>query len=282
LEVRAMLRAVLAGVIAAAVLAGAAQADVVHLKSGERLHGTVETKGDVLVVTNRYGSTAVPVSSVKLIEETPSILAEYGQAARGASPADIGAQRRLADFCREKGMTSEERYHLLLVLRLRPGDMEARSRLGYVRHRGEWVTKSEEMYDRGLVKFRGEWVTPAAKEAILLEEEKSKEEQLARKRKEREERLAALREKRLTQQRQARRERESPGCLGLTYASDPYYRSDYYGYPYGYGYSITAPYYGGYPYYGRLPQEWVWYRRWTGHGLSGSYKSGGWRVTWGR
>jgi hypothetical protein len=259
----------------------------VHLHSGERLHGTVETKGDVLVVTNKYGSTTVPVSNVKLIEETPSVMAGYEKAASEASTSDIETQRRLAGFCRDKGMISEERYHLLLVLRLRPGDLEARSRLGYVQHRGEWVTKSEEMYDRGLVRFRGDWVRPAEKETILQEEEKRRQEELAEKRRKREERLAALREKRLAQRKQAQRERESTGYLGLTYVSEPYYRrSDYYyGYPYGYryGYSVTSPYYGGYPYYyRRLPREWVWYRRWTGHGLSGSYKSGSWRVTWGR
>lgn len=272
-------------VIAVVLLAGVAQADVVHLRSGERLHGTVEAKGNVLVVTNRYGSTTVSVSNVKLIEKTPSTLDDYEKAASGASASDIDAQRKMADFCREKGLTAQERYHLLLVLRLRPGDMDARSRLGYVRHRSQWVTKSEEMYDRGLVKFRGDWVTPADREAVLQEEQKRKEEQLAQKRKEREERLAALREKRLAQQRQARRERESGDYLGLTYVSDPYYRrSDYY----GYGYSVTSPYYGGYryyggyPYYRSLPLEHVWYRRWTGHGISGSYKSGGWRITWGR
>ncbi len=279
-----MLRAVLVSIIAA-LLAGSALADVVHLKTGERLHGMVERKGNALVVTNRYGSTTVSASNVKLIEETPGILAGYEKAASEASAFDIESQRRLANLCREKGLTSRERYHLLLVLRLRPDDVEARSRLGYVRHGEQWVTKSEEMYDRGLVKFRGDWVKPAEKEAILQEEEKRKQEELAEKRRKREERLAALREKRLAQRRQAQRERESAGYLGLTYASDPYYRrSDYYGYPYGYGYgySVTSPYYGGYPYYGRLPREWVWYRRWTGHGLSGSYKSGGWRVTWGR
>jgi len=262
-----------------AVAATFAWADIVHLNNGGRLEGVVDTSGDNVTVTNKYGSTTVHVSAVKSVEKTATVLDEYDKKAAIAASTDLRAQRIIADFCRENGLTSKERYHLLLILRLRPDDIEARSRLGYVKKRREWITKAEEMYDRGLTRFRGKWVSPAAKKAIMEEESRRKVELAAKRREEREKKAAALREKRLAQARREKRQRESTSYLGLTNVSDRYYYPrDYY----GYGYSITSPYGRYYRFPRRLPENWVWYRRWTGVGLSVDYRSGDWRIRWGR
>jgi hypothetical protein len=160
-------RAAITGAVFAAALMTAAWADIVHLRGGGRLEGEVEVQGDTVTVTSRYGSTSVPLSAVDFVEKTATVLEEYKSLTSKAAQHDLQAQRNLANFCRKNSLAAKERYHLLLILRLRPGDIEARSRLGYVRHRGRWVTRADEMYDRGLTRFRGEWVTPVAKEAVL-------------------------------------------------------------------------------------------------------------------
>lgn len=269
----------------AAVVATAAWADVVHLKSGGRLEGVVKVEGDTLTITNRFGSTSVPVSAVELVEKAPTILEKYEKLASKADANNVAAQRRLAEFCRENHLRARERYHLLLILRLRPDNIEARSRLGFVMHKGKWHTKADEMFDRGLTRFRGQWVTPEAKQATLAAERERRRELAAKRRREREERLAMLRAKKLARARKARQYepgRTPVGVMGIQYRDqyrDPY---DPYGY-YGYGgrYSLTSPYYGGYcpnPYWN---SNWGWYRRWTGVGLSGEYRSRDWRIRWG-
>lgn len=267
----------------AVVVATAAWADVVHLKSGGRLEGVVKVEGDTLTVTNRFGSTSVPVSAVELVEKAPTVLDKYAKLAAKAGANDLASQRLLAKFCGENHLRKKERYHLLLVLRLRPDDIEARSRLGFVMHKGKWQTKADEMFDRGMTRFRGEWVTPEARQATLAAERERRRELTAKRRKEREERLAMLRAKKLARARKARAYepgRAPTGVMGIQYRDQ--YRNPYdpYGY-YGYGGSITAPYYGGYypnPYWN---SNWGWYRRWTGVGLSGEYRSRNWRISWG-
>ena len=279
-----LLRTVLTGAVLSAALMTAAWADIVHLRGGGRLEGVVEAQGDALVVTNRYGSTSVALSAVRFVEKTASVLDEYRKLASKAAPENLQAQRRMAKFCRDNHLTARERRHLLLVLRLRPDDIQARSRLGFVMHRGQWLTKSEEMYDRGLTRFRGEWMTHGAKEAALDNERERRRELAAKRRSERDERLARLKAKRLAEAQKAReRERASAGVLGIGYVDDSYYRGPAYR-PYYRGYSVTAPRYGGgyyYP-YSHWGSGWTWYRRWTGAGLSVEYKSRDWRVKWGR
>jgi hypothetical protein len=278
-----LFRVFVTGAILTAVLAAAAWADIVHLRSGGRLEGVVSVEGDAITVTNKYGSTSVPLSAVDFVEKTPNLLEKYVALAALAPAGDLESQRKLTEFCRKNHLASAERYHLLLILRLRPGDIKARSRLGYVKHRGRWVTKSDEMYDRGLTRFRGGWVTPDAKQAVLAEERERRRELAAKRRKERQERLAMLRAKRLFEaQKEREKKRQSAGYLGIGYVDQKYqYPPSYYP-RYG-GCSITSPYYGGcyspYPY---GSTGWTWYRRWTGVGLSGDYRSGSWRVTWGR
>jgi hypothetical protein len=277
-------RVVLCSVILAGLLAGGARADIVHLRSGGRIEGVVEVRGDSVTVTNRFGSTTVPLSSVDFVEKTETALDKYEALNQRAATDDLNAQRELARFCRENFLTSRERYHLLLILRLRPDDTEARSRLGFVQYRGEWVTKSEEMYDRGLIRFRGDWVTHEAKQDVLAQEREHRRELAAKRREEREQRMAELRAKRLAEERRnEEKERRSGEVLGIGYVDDYNYRSRAY-YPYPPRYSLTAPCYGGWYYhpYSEWQNSWGWYRRWTGVGLSGEYRSRDWRVRWGR
>lgn len=278
-----MFRVVLAGMIIAALLGTAAWADIVHLKGGGRLEGLAEVQGDVVKITGSYGTTSVPLSSIDFIEKNGTALEEYNSLASAAGPRDLQKHRKLAEFCRRNRLSAQERYHLLLVLRFRPDDLDARSRLGFVRHRGQWLAKSEEMYDRGMTRFRGEWTTPADKEATLKQEQERRRELAEKRRREREEKLARLRAERLAQARREReRERAHADVLGINYVDrDNYYRQRYYS-PYHGGYSITSPYSWGNHYSPYYNTGWVWYRRWTGSGLSAEYKSRSWRVSWGR
>ncbi len=274
-------RAVLVCLAAALSLTGVAWGDIVHLRDGGRLVGEVEAKGNTLTVTNKYGSSSVPLSAVRLIEKAPTVLGEYQKLASGAGPQDVGAQKKVADFCRKHQLASRERYHLLRVLRLRPDDLQARSRLGYIMSSGVWLTKSEEMKNRGLTRFRGKWVTPDEKQAVAEQEHREKLELAAKRRREREERLAMLKSKRLAQaEREREASRERQGHIGITSTSrrdrdstgySGYYRRSLL-YPYGYPYYYN-PYYRYYRYHGSGTRH---YR--SGYYIE--YRSGNWVIRW--
>lgn len=283
--------AVAVGAIAV-VAVSAAWADIVHLRGGGRIEGAVKVEGDKIIVASRYGHTTLASSDVEHIEKSDTALDKYNKLAANAAAGDLKAQRELANFCREHKLASRQRYHLLLILRLRPDDIEARSALGYVRRGKGWLTRSREMYERGLVRFRGKWVTPGAKEAVRSREREKKLELAAKRRREREERAAKVRANRLARRQREQQPRESQGYLGISYVDDSSSRpnySNYYRSRYNYGrgrHSITSPYYGrhhgGYYYpYDRYTGGWTWYRRWTGAGLPVNYRSRNWRVRWG-
>jgi len=269
----------LVGAIAMVLLVAVARGDIVHLKNGDRLEGDVEIKGETAVVTNKYGSTSVSLDAIKMIEDSTTVVEKYNKLNSKAQPDSLDEQRALANYCRENYLPIKEKFHLLLILRLRPGDIQARSRLGYVMLNGRWFTKQDEMYSRGLTHFRGGWVTPEDKQKMLSEERELRLQLAAKRKEKREKRLAELKARRLAQARKERSsQRSSADILRLSYVDSSYYNPQRYMQPYG-RYSVFDPYYGGaiYPYAG---QSWYWYRRWTGAGLSRDYRARSWRVRW--
>jgi hypothetical protein len=250
-----------------------ARGDIVHLKSGGRLEGEVEIRGDTLIVRNKYGSTEVPVNTVRMVEESTTVLEKYRELSAEVGDENIDGQRRLADFCRENSMPEKEKYHLLQVLRLRPDDVPARSRLGQVQIGGRWMTKSDEMYARGLTRFRGEWVSPQDKQEMLSEERKRRRELAAARKAQRDRRLAEIRARSLAQARRERAQRRaSEGALGISYVDpsfyNPYDRSNYYDY-----YRVYYPSYRR-VYYPYNETYWEWYKSLPGRRVIIEYGGG--------
>ncbi|MBU0616181.1 MAG: HEAT repeat domain-containing protein [Planctomycetes bacterium] len=129
-------------VLAALVVTGMAlpaRGDVLHLKSGGSIEGSiVERDGQRYKVRTLVGTVTVPADAVVRIEEKPSVLDEYVQR-RGQVAETPAAQFELAQWCEEQGLKSAWRTHLKRAIELDADYEPARKALGFVRVGGMWV-----------------------------------------------------------------------------------------------------------------------------------------------
>lgn len=63
---------------------------------------------------------------------------------RETTPDTLDGHLQLADYCRDHELREQERVHLRRVLEFDPDQATARSRLGFVRREGDWVSKGEQ------------------------------------------------------------------------------------------------------------------------------------------
>ena len=156
--------------VALAIVARAALADEVFLKSGGRVSGRVVSRTATMVeVDVGAGKIAVPASSVVRIEEGRSPLHEYDERAGRIQPADAAAWIALGEWASAQGLSSQAREAYHRALAAAPNDPRANDAVGNVQVNGRWVSQDEGYQAKGYVKFDGEWMTPAEQQAILRE-----------------------------------------------------------------------------------------------------------------
>jgi hypothetical protein len=126
------------GVIALSV-GLSARGDILHLKSGGSIEGTIVERDErSYKVRTPVGTVTVPVEAVARIEEKPSVLDEYVQ--RRERVADTpAAQFELAQWCEEQDLAAARRTHLKRALELDSDYEPARKALGFVRVGGMWA-----------------------------------------------------------------------------------------------------------------------------------------------
>lgn len=198
----------LAGFLSGGLLSGPALADVVHLKDGRKLEGSVIHEGNTLIVRHSLGSAHVHMSDVLKIEETADRWDELERLRKQLSSGDADDRYRFAVWAREHGFPQEAKRAFLSVLRLDLDHPGARAALGYVLHEGRWITRADQKRLEGFVRDEDadEWVKPeelAKREAQRKAEHKARASaRIAAKKAEKEAKRAAREAK-----RQARRER---------------------------------------------------------------------------
>lgn len=99
---------------AACLVAGAARADIVHLKTGRSLEGTVEDQGENVRVATAAGVVTLRRDEIERIEKTKSAAEIYREKLAALPAADAEAAYQLALWCREQGLAEE---HLGLIQR---------------------------------------------------------------------------------------------------------------------------------------------------------------------
>ncbi len=146
-------------VILAALAAAPALADVVYLKNGGRVEGTVTDLGDTLKVEHRFGTVTLKKSEVAGIERKATVEQVYAERRAKTDLTDPAALVALGLWCRENGWETQAVKEFNAALAIDPDHRGARHALGHVFYEGAWRSEREIMEMKGFVLFEGQWVT---------------------------------------------------------------------------------------------------------------------------
>ena len=172
---------VLAG-LGSLFLTDAGHADLIRLKSGGEIRGTIPrekgaTTGPQVTITTLAGTVVtIPQEQIDFITRRPIKIEEYETRAR-RTPNTVADQWALAEWCREQNLRSQRDEHLERILVLDPEHEKAHYGLGHTNINGEWMSREERMLAQGYVKYKGRWITPQELELTeKTEEERGREE----------------------------------------------------------------------------------------------------------
>lgn len=148
-------------------LAGAVvRADSIALKSGGEIRGELlpdrkdAAKIHVISIRSLSGATvAVARDEISAVVRRRPISEEY-ETRRRVVPATIAGQWETAEWCRQRSLSQERRFHLRQVIELDPEHEAAHRGLGHIRDKGRWTTRSEMLEDQGYVQHKGKRVLP--------------------------------------------------------------------------------------------------------------------------
>jgi len=150
-----------------------ARADVVVLKDGRSVEGTViSDKDGVLKIQTEFGPLEFPRADVVSIEKGKTRAQDFADREAAAKTAEDFYQ--LGAWAQKRKMTKDAKRCMQKALDLDPKHAGAHAFFGHVEYKGEWLTpeqrdlrqKSDEeaaMLARGLVRFQDRWVTPDEK-----------------------------------------------------------------------------------------------------------------------
>lgn len=166
------LRRLAFSIVLVAALASAAGADVVRLKDGSVLEGTVlERDGKVVVVIKKGVEVEVDPAQVVSIERSPALRDELERRRKELVPGDPDVLHELAQWCKRVGLASERREILEAVLRLAPDHAQARADLGFVKDGGKWIQESELRRKLGYERVQGRWIPADEARRLRRQEE---------------------------------------------------------------------------------------------------------------
>lgn len=165
----------------AAVLPRVAVADRFVLAGGGVLEGTLLNREEIPrtsyeVRTPLGVKLVLPHEQVAEYTRQSSAREQY-QALAPTIADDVSSQWKLAEWCREQGLTEERRQHLGRILELAPDHIAARHALGYVQLGGRWTTQADDLTAKGFQLYRGAW---RSAQDIALIEQRAKSQQIAR------------------------------------------------------------------------------------------------------
>ena len=150
-----------------AAMVSAASADEVVLKNGSKIEGSVQEDGNKITIDVGSGTITVDRSEVKSINRNGGLIEEFDRRAKDARPDDAEAQWQVYTWSRQhEGLKSRGERQLRKILEIDPNHEGARRALGFVNHKGVWLTQEESKATLGLVKYNGDWVSAETAERL--------------------------------------------------------------------------------------------------------------------
>jgi len=146
------------------LLCSPAAADLVRLKNGGEIRGTVPRKADlagaaeITIVTLTGASVVVRRDDIEFVTPRSIKLELYEDRLRDL-PDTVEAHWELAEWCRSKKLSRQRTVHLEAILLLDSEHEAAHQALGHRLHNGEWLSHEELMRSRGYVRHKRRWVT---------------------------------------------------------------------------------------------------------------------------
>ena len=119
------------------------RADVFHLSGGGTIEGELVKRTDTeMVVRIGTGTVTLGTQMVTRVEPAPSPASQYKDRLAALKPT-AEAHVELAAWCEDKFLSQEAMQHYWAALKLDADNAPARTRLGFVRLEGQWVTRQE-------------------------------------------------------------------------------------------------------------------------------------------
>jgi hypothetical protein len=141
-------------------LCAVASADEVVLKNGSKIEGTVKEEGNKVLIDVGSGTITVDRSEVKAINKSTGLIEEFDRRQKETKPDDVEGQWQLYLWTKQQeGFKSRADRILQRIVEIEPNHEGARRALGYVNHKGVWLTQDEHKATLGLVKYNGDWVS---------------------------------------------------------------------------------------------------------------------------
>lgn len=151
----------------------AVRGDLIRLRNGGELRGTIAQKRDVVesdrleIVTLSGARITVARDDVQFVARRRLVVEVYETRAR-QTPNTAAAQWNLAEWCRQQGasLRHERETHLRRIVQLEPEHKDAHAALKHTKRDGVWMTHDEYRRAEGYVKYKGRYITPQALELI--------------------------------------------------------------------------------------------------------------------
>jgi hypothetical protein len=151
-----------------------AAADIVVLNSGGQVKGTLvnpdQSPRKNYIVKTDAGEITLDKSQVKEVIAQSPVEREYEQI-RFSFADTVEEQWKLAEWCREKGLSRQRTAHLERIIELDPNHKQARAALGFSKIDGQWNRREDALKARGFVLYKGKWMLPQDAE---IQERKAK------------------------------------------------------------------------------------------------------------
>ncbi len=170
------------GAIAISLMPPLLQADVIKLKNGGEIRGTIErrpgiTQQEKVTITTLNGiRITVERKDFEFISWRKPIIEEYETRLRKTRP-EVASLWELAEWCRKTSGLAAKRLEVLeRIIKIDPDHAEARAGLRHEKHNGQWMTRDEKMAAMGYVKYGNRYITQQEfdlkeKSRLRLEEE---------------------------------------------------------------------------------------------------------------
>jgi hypothetical protein len=154
--------------------ADSASGDILILNSGGQVKGTIvnpdESPRKTYVIKTDAGQITLDKAQVKEVISQSADELQY-ERIRFTFADTVEEQWKLAEWCREKGLTRERTGHLERVIELDPNHKQARAALGFSKIDGRWNRREDALKERGFIEYKGKWMLPQDAE---IQERKAK------------------------------------------------------------------------------------------------------------